>query len=110
VPVIDVRVAGEDEYELTPVLVPATNAGVVAEMADLAREGGGRKYIGALVTNASSGVVFLLDNLGRKFPVQAGQPADCGLEPGCTWIGVMPDAGNNITAGQVTVIATVRGA
>lgn len=105
-PVIDVRVPGANERELRQVSIPATNAGIVAQLADLANIGTGAKYIGALVVNAASDFVTVLDNAGRSFVVQAGQPFDADFEPGVTWLGIMPNS--NITAGQVSVVPRIR--
>lgn len=75
-------------------------------LTDLRNTPQGMRYIGCLVVNASPDVVTLKDNAGREFPVQAGQPADCDLEPGMTSIWLT--ATSAIAAGAVTLIPRVK--
>jgi hypothetical protein len=112
-PVIDVRAASAREHELPQVQIPATNAGVLAELPNLKRTAHGQQYVSALVVNGATAYVELLDNTGRVVRVEAGQPWDADLRStgpdgavGVDWLAVRPSA--NITAGQVTVTPTVK--
>lgn len=113
-PILDVRQAGSDEHELPQVQIPATNAGVLAELTNLKRTAAGQQYVEALVVNASAAYIEVLDNAGRLFRVESGQPFEVDLRStlpdgsvvGVDWLAIRPSG--NITAGQVTVTPTVK--
>ena len=96
-----------NEYDLPPLEVPATLDGVTYELTDLSRQGQGEIYIACDIRNGAAVKVYLVDANGRRYPVASGGSAVFDLDPGVTWLGVLP-SGGNIAAGEVSLIPTVR--
>ena len=106
-PVIDARIVPDDEWDLPAVSVGVLNAGDRHVLQNLRGPGQSQNlvYVGCLVVNGATDFVTLEDNVGRRFPVQAGQPGHCDVD-GATSLAVLVNSA--VTAGQVVLIPRVR--